>query len=287
MYNIKLISKLCDKYPQKLLNISGSPDIFFAIGNLSLLNTFSFAVVGSRNATLDAKVLTEKLVKDLVNQNITIISGMARGIDTTAHKACIRAGGNTIAILGCGFLMVEHQKIFKEILDNNGLIISEYFPDVPAFKFNFPHRNRIIAGMSDGVIITQAHENSGTLITAKHAMDLQKPIFTFPWNIDNENYRGNNLLLTQGAKCILSYKDILNNYPDFVINTKHTTSIKNIPENYSKIYNALSSTPIQINQLSQKTNIKISELQYKLTLMELEGYVAKMPNNSWTTLGTE
>lgn len=119
MYKINLISKLCDKYPQKLLKIPDSPDILFAIGNLSLLNTFSLAIVGSRNYTLDAQTLTEKLVKDLVNQGITIISGMARGIDSIAHKACISAGGNTIAILGCGFESVQHQKIFNQILENN------------------------------------------------------------------------------------------------------------------------------------------------------------------------
>lgn len=117
--NIKIISKYSDDYPSNLLNIPNSPNTIFALGNLSLLKTFSLAIVGSRNFTIDAKILTENLVKDLVNQNITIISGMARGIDTISHKACIENGGKTIAILGCGFLSVYKQKIFQQILDSN------------------------------------------------------------------------------------------------------------------------------------------------------------------------
>ena len=119
MSNITLISKLCDTYPTQLLQIPNPPDILFAIGNLSLLNKFSIAIVGSRNFTLDAKILTENLVKDLVHQGVTIVSGMARGIDTIAHTACISNGGKTIAILGCGFSLVEHHTIFQKILKNN------------------------------------------------------------------------------------------------------------------------------------------------------------------------
>lgn len=119
MKKITLISKLCEDYPQNLLKIPNSPEIIFAIGNLSLLNTFSIAIVGSRNYTLDSKLLTIQLTKDLVKQGITIISGMARGIDSISHKACIDSGGNTIAILGCGFQIVEYQKIYKQILENN------------------------------------------------------------------------------------------------------------------------------------------------------------------------
>lgn len=162
-----------------------------------------------------------------------------------------------------------------------GLIISEYLPDVPAYKYNFPQRNKLIASISDGTIVTQARENSGSLITANHALTLQKPLFTFPWNIDNENYKGNNLLLTQGAKCILSYKDILKNYPNFKIKKETNIPISNIPKEYKAIYNVLTTIPIQINMLSQKTNIQINELQYKLTLMEIEDLVLREPNNCW------
>lgn len=281
MKPIQLISKSCSDYPQKLSLISESPEIIFAIGNISLLNTFSLAIVGSRNCTFDAKNFTENLVKDLVSQNITIVSGMARGIDTIAHKTCIESGGKTIAILGCGFIHVERQKIFNEILKNDGLIISEYFPDTPPFRFNFPRRNALISGISDGIIVTQAREDSGSLITAKCAIEQNKPLFTFPYNIDNENYTGNNLLLTKGANCIISYKDILKKFSNFKIISNKNIPIK-IPVEYRQIYYSLSSSPISINLISQKTTIPINELQYKLTLMELENFVLKHPNNCWS-----
>ena len=134
MKKITLISKICKEYPQNLLKLSDTPDILFAIGNVSLLNTFSIAVVGSRNYTLDGKGITMQITKDLVRQGITIISGMARGIDTIAHKAAIDAGGNTIAILGCGFSIVEYQKIYTQILENNRINNKRISSRCPSFQ---------------------------------------------------------------------------------------------------------------------------------------------------------
>lgn len=284
MNKIQLISKLCDKYPQKLLKIENAPDIIFAMGNLSLLNTFSIAVIGSRNFTMEAKTLTQSLVKDLVKEGITIVSGMARGIDTIAHEACMDEGGKTIAILGSGLLSIANQKVASRILSNDGLIISEYFPDVPPLKFNFPRRNSLISGISDGVVITEARENSGSLITADFAQKQNKNIFSFPWNIDNENYYGNNLLLTQGAKCILSYSDILKYYPDFKTKNPNRLSNKSIPVEYLKIYSLLKRTPTPINTLLQNLNMKLSELQYNLTMMEIEGLITRLPNNFYVKI---
>ena len=285
MKKISLISKLCEKYPQKILSIKDSPDILFAIGNLDLLNTFSLAVIGSRNCNQEAKVLTKSLVQGLVENNVTIISGMARGIDSIAHESAIEAGGKTIAIIGCGFIYAEDKKIFNKILENDGLILTEYYPDVPPQKFNFPRRNRLIAAISEGVIITQARENSGTLITAKYANEMQKNVFSFPWNIDDENYYGNNFLLANNSKCILSYKDVLKHYPSFYnsINSEtfQNNEKSNINKEYLEIYKNLTTLPIDINTLSKKLKLNISELQYKLTLMELEGLVEKVPNNSY------
>ena len=276
---ITIISKSCNNYPQNLLSLSDSPELLFAIGNLSLVNTFSLAIVGSRNFTLESKSLTSNLVKNLVAQDITIISGMARGIDSIAHETCIENGGNTIAIIGGGFLYTSNKKLFNKILKNNGLILSEYFPDTPSYKSNFPQRNRLISGISDGVIIPQAGLKSGSLITATHALKQNKPLFTFPWNMDNENYFGNNLLLTQGAKCILSYKDVLKNYPNLQEKNFKPAASASITEEFKNIYSKITYAPIHINQLALKLQINLSELQYKLTLMELDDLIIKLPNN--------
>lgn len=279
MNKIHIISKTDNNYPKNLLTIENPPDIFFAIGNLSLLNTFSLAIVGSRNYTLDAKTLTSNLVKDLVKHKVTIVSGMARGIDSIAHDVCIEEKGYTIAITSGGFFKLCHQKIFNQIIKNNGLIISEYFPDTPSYKSNFAQRNRLISGISNGVIIPQAGLNSGTLITANYALKQKKLLFSFPWNIDNQNYFGNNLLLTQGAKCILSYKDILKYYPNFNETDFKDTQTVYIPDEFKTIYSKLKNTPVLVNQLSSELDMPLSELQYKLTLMELEELIKKLPNN--------
>ena len=281
MKDIQLISKLCSKYPKKLLSLENSPDVIYAVGNLNLLDTFSLAVVGSRACTMEAKALTEKLVKELATLGITIISGMANGIDSLAHETALNCGGNTIAILGSGFEVAKGKKILKKILDGDGLILSEYSPKVPALKYHFPQRNSLISGLSDGVIITEARKNSGTLLTAQHALNQHKPLFTFPWNIDNENYYGNNLILTKGARGILSYKDIIDFYPKLNLPTLEKISQKTIPEEYKNIYKTLKNTPIPLEVLAQKTNIPLRNLQSTLTFMELDGYIKKMPNNSY------
>lgn len=281
MKDIKLISKLCNKYPSKLKNLKNAPDPIYAIGNLELLDTFSLAVVGSRACTIEAKVLTEKLVKELATLGITIISGMANGIDSIAHETALKCGGKTIAILGSGFDVAKGKKIFKQILDGDGLILSEYSPTVPAFKYHFPQRNSLISGLSDGVIIAEARENSGTLITAKHALNQSKPLFTFPWNIDNENYYGNNFLLTKGARGILSYKDIIDFYPELKLPTLKEVTFKTVPEEYTNIYKSLKNTPMPVETLALKVNIPFKNLQSTLTMMELDGYIKKTPNNSY------
>ena len=281
MNQIKLIYKNNPLYPKKFLKLKQPPDILFAIGNLNLLNSFSIAIVGARNATLNSQLLTKDLSKELTNRNITIISGMATGIDSIAHEACLEVKGNTIAILGNGFDISRRQKIFNKILINNGLILSEYFPDIPALKYHFPRRNELITALSDGVVAVEVHEKSGTLITAKKALSHGKPLFTFPGDVNDNNYKGNNFLLTNGAKCILSYKDIIKYYPDKNFKIKSIGAKLNVPEEYLDIYSALSKFPQSINTLSTTLNQPLQELQYKLMLMELENLAIKLPNNCY------
>ena len=275
-----LIEKENPMYPQKLLSIKNPPDILFAEGNLELLNTFSLAIVGSRNYTITGKILTENLVKELATRNITIVSGMAIGIDSIAHESCVEAQGNTIAILGSGFIDAKRKKIFKKILENNGLIITEYLPDTPAYKSNFPRRNELISAISDGVIVTEAKINSGTLITANHAISQNKPLFTFPADMDDVTHEGNNYILSNGAKCILSFKDIFKYYPNFIFNDS-IENVSNVPEEYLDIFTNLKRTPISINILFSKLNYTLSELQYKLFMMELNGLIKKLPTGEY------
>lgn len=278
MNKIKLITKESKLYPKKLLCMSEPPDLLFAIGNTNLLNTFSIAVVGSRIHSLKGQNLAENIVKELTNQNVCIISGMANGIDNISHQTCIENDGQTVAILGGGLNLFKNKNIFKKILENNGLILSEYFPDTPSFKFHFIRRNEIIAALSDGVIVVEGKLNSGTLITATHALNLKKKLFTFPGDLYDTNFSGNNFLLTQGANCILSFADLKKYYPDLNFDTSNKI---NVPKEYLHIYNILSSKPMQINVLAKTLQIPIQTLKSNLVLMEMDGFVKKLPNENY------
>lgn len=278
---MKIISIEDYNYPQKLFKLKNPPEILFYEGNISLLNTFTIAVVGSRKFSFEGKCITENLVNELAIRNITILSGMAIGIDSISHQSCINANGKTIAVLGCGLLESKQKKIYKKILESDGLILSEYFPDTPAYKYNFARRNELVVALSDGVVVTEAKIGSGTLITAKQALLQEKPLFTFPADLNDERHEGNNFILSQGAKCILSYSDILKFYPELNFSENKSSIKPNIPKEYTEIYNQIKSTPISISTLSQKLNIPFSELQSKLTLLELDGYISKLPNGNF------
>lgn len=227
------------------------------------------------------EVYTKELTHELAKRNITIVSGMARGVDAIAHEACIDAGGKTIAVLGEGFLKAQNKKLMSKILKNDGLIISEYFPDATARNFTYPKRNRIISGISHGVVVTEARLNSGTLITATHALEQNKFLFTFPASMDDVHFSGNNLILSKGAKCILNYNDILKYFPDKKFPKPSSKKIFKIPEEYKLIYSNIKKTPTNIAKIVSNIQLPFSEIQYKLTMMELEGYIEKVANDTY------
>lgn len=286
MENIIIILKSSEYYPKKLLSLKQPPEFLFALGNLKLLNTFSVGIVGARACTEESIVLTKQLVTELSIRGITILSGMADGIDQIAHEACLKAHGKTIAILGAGFDTLKKQKIFTEILNNNGLILTEYFPDIPAFRYNFPRRNQILVSISNSIVAVETHLKSGTMITASEALSQNVPLFTFPGGVNDTKYLGNNLLLTKGAICINSYSDIIKNlktiYPEEKFNLrKSLSSYESIPEKYKDIYSLLSKIPTSINIIAQKLNLSLKDVQSKLTLMELDDLATKLSNNCY------
>ena len=180
MQEIHLITKNSKYYLAQLYNLKIPPNFMLAVGNLELLNSFCIGVVGARSCSSESVQLTKQLVNELCERKITILSGMADGIDQIAHKICINNGGKTIAIIGCGFEFVKNKKIFSQIIENDGLILSEYFPDIPAFSYNFPRRNQILVALSKGIVAVETHLKSGTMITAKEALIQRIPLFTFP-----------------------------------------------------------------------------------------------------------
>lgn len=209
--DIKIINILDDNYPDKLKNIYAPPITIFAKGDISLLNSKSIAIVGSREPSKYGIYVAEKFSTELSKEDITIISGLARGIDTFAHIGALSSFGKTIAVLGSGIDVVypkENAKYYKEISEK-GLIISEYIVGTAPESKNFPQRNRIISGLSDGVLVVEARKNSGTMITTDFALEQGKELYVIPGNITSNLSVGTNNLIKEGAKLVTDVCEIL------------------------------------------------------------------------------
>src|ERR1700674_814427 len=203
------------RYPQLLREIYDPPILLFARGRLELLQSIMLGVVSTRRPTPYGLAATERLAADLAHAGLTIVSGMARGIDTAAHKGTLAAGGDTVAVLGCGADLVypsENRKLASE-LAVKGLIVSEFPMGSTAFPQNFPIRNRIISGMSVGVLVVEGAQYSGSAITAKLAMDQGRELFAVPGNVTSKLSWGPNLLIKQGAKLIQDWNDVIVDLP--------------------------------------------------------------------------
>jgi DNA processing protein len=203
------------RYPSRLKEIYDPPIALFGRGCVDLLESISLGIVGTRRASSYGNSACERLAADLAQAGLTITSGMARGIDTAAHRAALQTGGDTIAVFGCGVDLVypaENRKLAAEIAEK-GLVISEYPMAGPAYPQNFPTRNRIISGMSVGVLVVEGAQYSGSSITAKMALEQQREVFAVPGNITNKMSWGPNLLIKQGAKLVQEWNDVIVELP--------------------------------------------------------------------------
>jgi DNA processing protein len=199
------------RYPQRLREIFDPPIVLFTRGRADLLHSLSLAMVGTRRPTAYGIAVAERLAADLAHAGLTIVSGLARGIDASAHKGVLTAGGDTIAVLGCGVDLVypqENRKLYSEIAAR-GLIVSEFPMGAVAFPQNFPIRNRIISGLSLGVLVVEGAQYSGSAITAKLAIDQGREVFAVPGNITSKLSWGPNLLIKQGAKIVQDWNDVV------------------------------------------------------------------------------
>lgn len=212
--NINLISINDKNYPEKLKNIQDSPMWLYIKGNIRILNEFSLAIIGCRDSSKYGEKIAEKMAYELSKKNINIVSGLAKGIDSKAHIGTIKASGKTIAVLGSGIDVIypkENIEIAEKILDK-GAIISEYIMGSKPNRMNFPERNRIISGLSNGIIVVEAKERSGALITVDYGLDQGKEIFAVPGNINSKNSIGTNKLIQDGAKIVTKISDVYEEY---------------------------------------------------------------------------
>jgi DNA processing protein len=209
--SIEIIYLTHPDYPFQLKEISSAPMVLFCRGNLALLNEPQIAIVGSRSATTGGVRLAEEFANQLGQVGIVVTSGLARGIDSAAHKGCLSAMTGTIAVLGCGVDVVypkSNHVLYQQIIEN-GLVVSEFLPGTQAKAFHFPKRNRIVAGLSLGVLVVEAETKSGSLITARYALEQNREVFAIPGSLFNKHNSGCHLLIKQGAKLTENINDVL------------------------------------------------------------------------------
>ncbi len=276
---LKMEIKIEDKrYPKLLRKISDSPKLLFYKGdfNSNIFNK-TLAVVGSRRMTTYGKRVTEELITSVACYGITIVSGFMYGIDATAHKAALDAKGKTIAVMASGIdnvYPIYQKKLYQEIKEK-GLIISEYFKKNSSEKWIYPRRNRIVAGISMAVLVVEAEEKSGSLITAGFALKYKRKLFAVPGSIFSPTSKGTNSLIKNGlAELVLSPKDILSFYK--IDETKdNDNSFLNFNIKESEIISILKREPVDLESIQEKMKIPISELNIIISGLEIKGVIKK------------
>jgi DNA processing protein len=279
----EIITYFSDKYPRGLRDIPNPPSVLYCIGNTDLLERQSIAVVGSRKNSLYGEKVARQFVKDLVRHGVTIVSGMALGIDGIAHRAALDGGGKTVAVLGGGFDKIyppQHESLFREIC-GKGLVVTEFAPATPAQPYHFPLRNRIVSGLSDGVLMVEAGQKSGTFTTINHALEQGKDIFIPPAEIYSPFALGSNeMLKTMQGALVTSAKDIVEGMHG-VWQATQKEAVRQLDINEKLIADCLSDGAKDFDVIMDGTKISVSELQSCLSKMEIEGIVEKQSGNRY------
>ena len=276
-----------DNYPELLRSIYDPPYIFYYRGCLEILNEFCMGVVGSRAATTYGKNQARRFGNELAKQGIVVVSGMARGIDTEAHLGALEADGKTAAVLGSGLNVVyppENRKLYERIWES-GLVISEFSPLTHPEPGNFPVRNRTISGLSRGILVVEAKQRSGALITADFALEQGREVFAIPGPINSKNSYGTNYLIKQGACLVSCIEDILD---DFGLNdlpeTRQGELLFDLNKEELSFLEAMGYEAVHFDTLIDSTALSIGQLSTVLLKMELQGIIRAMPGNYYVKI---
>lgn len=263
-------------YPQLLKEISNPPLLLYLQGNISLLNTPQIAIVGSRNCTPYGQEKAYQFAQQLSASGFTITSGLAIGIDGFAHRGAIDKQGDTIAILGTGLNNIypkRHLKLAQQI-KKNGLLVSEFWPDAAAFPSNFPRRNRIISGLSLGVLVIEASKRSGSLITARYALEQNRDVFALPGSIDNTEACGCHQLIQQGAKLVMNTQDICDEFIHLCVppsSAEEKTTTLATPSH--PLLKHIDFHLTTLEQLLERSGFDVASLQNQLIELEITGRI--------------
>lgn len=275
-------------YPTLLRQIPSPPPVLYVRGGFEPVDQWAVAVVGTRRLSAYGRVITQKLVTSLVMNGVTVVSGLARGIDAIAHQVAVDQGGRTLAVLGSGVDHIyppEHRPLADRIAAGRGSVISEYPLGTPPDSKNFPGRNRLISGLALGVLVVEAGERSGALITARFALEQDREVFAIPGNINSPVSRGTNRLIQQGAKLVADVEDILNelNLRQIVEQVVAQTILPETAEE-AALLSHMSSQPVHIDELIRASGLPSGVVSSTLTMMELKGMVQQTGGMNYMTL---
>jgi DNA processing protein len=279
-YDVGYITLNDKEYPPLLKEIHDCPVVLFIRGNIKSLKMPALAIVGSRKFSNYGQKVAYNLSKACSEAGMSIVSGLALGIDASAHKAALDAGGVTIGVLGCGLdqiYPVSNYQLGKEMIEKGGAIISEFPIGTPPMKYNFPARNRIIAGLSVGTLVVEAAEQSGALITAYQSLEYNREVFAVPGDIDSIQSAGTNKLIQNGAKMVLSPEDIFNEL-NIEVKKSETKAKEMLPESEDekKIVSILSAGEKLVDEIIVETKLNVIIVNTSLTTLEMKGIVENM-----------
>lgn len=291
---VTIIPSYSKSYPPLLAQIDNPPLQLFVKGDVSLLKTDAIAIVGARAATSYGVEMATRFAGELARRNYTVVSGMATGIDAAAHFGCLEAQGRTIAVLGCGVNRVyppQNQKLYRRLADS-GALVSEYPLDTEPDAFRFPARNRIISGLSLGVMVVEAAKRSGSLITAQLALEQNREVFAVPGRIDSFKSAGTHNILQQGAKLVLRVEDIIEELPPrqpegdgWIPNGRSPViTTEGLDEKSKIVFELLDVYPVDIETLIRQTGMVSQQVSEALLLLELGGLIESLPGKQYRRL---
>ena len=280
--HIKYVTYSCNLYPQKLKNITNPPYVLFYKGDISLFDYNMVAIVGARKNTNYGEQVTKFIASELYNISYGVVSGVAAGIDSIAHREILSRGGKTIGVLGCGIDIIypRFNKYLYDKISEKGLLISEFLPGTKPMSYNFPQRNRIISGLSNGVIVIEASNRSGSLITVDYALNQSKDVMVVPGPIFNETSKGCNLLIHQGARPFLG-KDDLYEFLNIIKKENKNNAKNSIKE---CLMDVIGREPIHIDKIIGSLNIDRIALFELLFEMQNENEIICLPGNYYVKI---